>query len=184
MVGKFVKGRTALFIDASNIYFSQRRLGWQVDFLKLLKYFQEETKLWKAFFYTAYDPAHKSQKKFLDFLDLNGFVVRTKKVKFIKDRSTGKKFGKGNLDVELTIDAVDLQKEFDSFLLFSGDSDFEPLIKYLKGKRKRCLVFSVKDHVSVELLKQAKFINIKKLAGWLEKQNSPGKPGKFGTALP
>ena len=52
----------------------------------------------------------------------------TKKVKFIKDKS-GKFISKGNLDVELTIDAMHNKNSYDTFLLFSGDSDFEAQIK-------------------------------------------------------
>jgi uncharacterized LabA/DUF88 family protein len=72
--------------------------------------------------------------------------------------------------VELTIDAVDRKEDFDTFLLFSGDSDFEALIKYLKQHHKRCLVFSIKDHVSIELIKQAKYIDIKKLKEYIERK--------------
>ncbi len=169
MISKFVKGKTAVFIDASNIYFSQRTLKWQVDFVRLLGYLKEETDLWRAFFYTAYDPSHKKQRQFLDFLEIIGYSVRTKKVKFIKDRKGS--YHKGNLDVELTIDAVHNQKAYYSFLLFSGDSDFEALIKYLKRRSKRCLVFSIKDHVSIELLRQAKFIDIKKLEKYIKKES-------------
>lgn len=133
MINQYIKGKTAVFIDASNIYFSQRELGWQVDFTKLLKYLKKETDLWKIFFYTARDPAHTEQEKFLDYLEIVGYVVRTKKVKFIRDKNIrAGGFHKGNLDVELTIDAVHNKDKFTSFLLFSGDSDFEALVKYLK----------------------------------------------------
>lgn len=168
MISQYIKGRTAVFIDASNIYFSQRKLNWLVDFVKLANYLKAEADIYKIFFYTAYDPAHIKQKKFLDFLEMIGYSIRIKKVKFIKG-SDGHNFHKGNLDVELTIDAVDLNDYYDTMLLFSGDSDFEALIKYLKSKNKRCLVFSIKDHVSIELLKQAKFIDIKKLRQYISK---------------
>ena len=162
MIKNFVKGKTAVFIDASNIYFSQRELNWQVDFVRLMKYLKKEVKIWHVFFYTAFDPNHKKQKKFIDFLKIVGYIVRTKKVKFIRYKN-GTGFHKGNLDVELTIDAVHNKKEFNSFLLFSGDSDFEALVKYLKKYHKRCLIFSTKNHVSIELIKQSKFVDIKKL---------------------
>lgn len=168
MISGLVKGKTAVFVDASNIYFSQRELGWQVDFAKLYDYLKKESDLRKVFFYTAYDPEHEKQKKFLDFLEIIGYTVRTKKVKFIHGRD-GKNFHKGNLDVDLAIDAVDGRDTFDSFLLFSGDSDFESLIKYLKAHRKRCVVFSIKGHVSIELLKEAKFVDMKKLKAFIQK---------------
>jgi len=90
--------------------------------------------------------------------------LTAKKVKFIKDFNLEKGgFHKGNLDVELTIDAVHNRDSIESFVLFSGDSDFEALIKYMKAYGKNCIVVSTKDHVSVELLRQAKFIDLRKL---------------------
>jgi uncharacterized LabA/DUF88 family protein len=169
MIGKFVKGKIYVFIDASNIYHSQRKLGWRVDFLRLIEYLKRKTNFGMIYFYTAYDPEHSKQRKFLDFLEIIGYIVRTKKVKFIKDASLEEGgFHKGNLDVELTIDAVHNRDEFKSFVLFSGDSDFEALLKYMKAYKKNCLVVSTKDHVSVELLKQAKFIDLKRLREEIE----------------
>lgn len=164
MIKELVKGKVYVFIDASNIYHSQKSLGWRVDFLKLIDYFKKETALSRIFFYTAYDPEHLKQRKFLDFLEMVGYTVRTKKVKFIRDDNLEEGgFHKGNLDVELTIDAVHNIKEYQSLVLCSGDSDFEALLKYARAFSKNCLVISTKDHVSVELLRQAKFVDLKKL---------------------
>ncbi len=169
MIEQFVKGRTYIFIDASNIYHSFKELAWKIDFSKLLNYFKAQTQFGKIYFYTAYDPNHAKQRRFLDFLEIIGYSVRTKKVKFIKDLTLEEGgFHKGNLDVELTIDAVHNRDDFQSFILFSGDSDFEALLKYMRVFRKNCIVVSTKDHVSVELLRQAKFVDIKKLKTELE----------------
>lgn len=71
--------------------------------------------------------------------------------------------------MELTIDAVHNKDNFQSLVLFSGDSDFEALIKYMKRYKKNCIVVSTKDHISIELLKQAKFVDLKKLKKEIEK---------------
>ena len=164
MISKFISGKTAVFIDSSNIYFAQKSLNWRIDFKKLLEYFKSQVDLTSAYFYTAYDSSSRKQRKFLDFLEMIGFIVSTKKVKFIKDNSFKEGgFHKGNLDVELTIDAVYNAESYVNAVIVSGDSDFEALIKFLKAQRKRCLVISTKGHVSIELLRQAKFIDIKKL---------------------
>jgi len=169
MIGQFVKGKVYIFIDASNIYHSFKKLGWKIDFVKLLNYFKTQTEFGRIYFYTAYDPNHTKQRKFLDFLEMIGYTVRTKKVKFIKVSSLERGgFHKGNLDVELTIDAVHNRDDFQSFILFSGDSDFEALLKYMRGYKKNCIVVSTKGHVSIELLRQAKFTDIKKLKDELE----------------
>ena len=108
---------------------------------------------------------NEKERKFHDFLEIVGYTVRHKEIKFIKDEHKTPLGGhhKGNIDVELTIDAVHLKNEFDTFVLFSGDSDFESLIKYLKGFGKKCVVISTTGHISIELIKQAKFIDFRKL---------------------
>lgn len=165
MIEKFVKGKTAVFIDASNIYFSQKTLGWQIDFKKLLNYFKANTDLARIAFYSAINPENARERKFHDFLDIVGYTVRHKQVKFIKDSNDELRGGhhKGNIDVDLTIDAVHLKDSYDTFVLLSGDGDFESLLKYLKAHKKRCIVMSTKWHVSFELIRQAKFIDFKKV---------------------
>lgn len=104
--------------------------------------------------------------------EIIGYVVRHKEIKFIKDDQDKIHGGhhKGNIDVDLTIDAVHFRDEYDSFVLLSGDGDFESLIKYLKRYNKRCLVISAKDHISIELIRQAKFIDFKKLRSEIERK--------------
>lgn len=165
MISKYVKGKTAVFIDASNIYFSQKTLGWRIDFKKLLDYFKKETDLFRIAFYGALNPDNERERKFHDFMEIIGYVVKHKKIKFIRDRADQEYGGhnKGNVDVDLTIDAVHFRDDYDSFVILSGDGDFESLLKYLKAHGKRCIVLSTKGHVSIELIRQAKFIDFKKL---------------------
>lgn len=170
MINKFIKGKTAVFIDSANVYYSCKTLGWKLDYKKLLNYFKQNSELYRIAFYGALNPENEREKKFHDFLEIIGYVVKHKEIKFIKDKND-KKYGghhKGNIDVDLTIDAVHFCNDYDTFILLSGDSDFETLIKYLKTFRKRCIVMSTKDHVSIELLKQAKFIDLKKIRREIE----------------
>jgi uncharacterized LabA/DUF88 family protein len=172
MINKFVKGKTAVFIDSANVYYSEKTMGWRIDFQKLLNYFKRETNLFRIAYYGAINPENEGERKFHDFLEIIGYVVRHKKIKFIKDK-TDLAYGghhKGNIDVDLTIDAVHFRDDYDTFVLLSGDSDFESLIKYLKAFKKRCIVMSTKGHVSIELLKQAKFIDFKKIRKEIERK--------------
>ena len=165
MISQYIKGKTAVFIDASNIYFSQKTLGWRIDFKKLLDYFKRETDLFRITFYGALNPDNERERKFHDFMEIIGYAVKHKKIKFIRDKDDHEYGGhnKGNVDVDLTIDAVHFKNDYDSFVLLSGDGDFESLLKYLKAHGKRCIVLSTKGHVSIELIRQAKFVDFKKL---------------------
>ena len=59
---------------------------------------------------------------------------------------------KGNLDVELVVDALIGADQFDTFILFSGDSDFLPLLRALKHKEKEVIVYSTQGLSARELL--------------------------------
>jgi len=177
MIGKYVQRRTAVFIDAANIYFAQKTLGWRVDFQQLINYFRQETNLTRIAYYTARNPDNEKEGKFHDFLEIIGYVVQSKKIKFIKD--INRKQGglhKGNVDVELTIDAVDLINQYDSYVLISGDGDFAALLVYLKSRGKRCGVMSTRNHIAKELIDQAKYIDFKRVRKEIERTNkNPGR---------
>jgi len=93
-------------------------------------------------------------------------MIRVGKDKFVP---------KGNLDIELALDAYRLSDTYDCLLLFSGDSDFAYLIDLLKEKEKRVIVFSTRGHISRELLERAKYIDLRKLRKFIELKNQEAK---------
>lgn len=170
MISKFVKGGVYVFVDAANIFYTQRTLGWRISYEKLKKYFKDEcgSGLNKIFVYTATDSERPQQKKFLDMLNANAFIVRTKEVKRIRV-AKGLYEWKGDFDVELTMDVIDNIREFDTAALLSGDSDFAPVVNRMKKNGKRVIVMSAKDHISRELINLSdKYINLKKLRDRIE----------------
>ena len=173
MISKFTKGRVSVFVDASNVYHSYKRLGWKIDFRKFLNYLKQETDLQEIYYYTARDLNFDKQTRFLNFLEMIGYKVRNKKIKFIKNKNKIENkdgFFKGNLDVELTMDILETKDNYDTLILMSGDSDFEPLLQLMKMKyRKRCLVMATKHNISIELIKCAKYINLAKLKKYIKK---------------
>ncbi|MCK5510517.1 NYN domain-containing protein [Candidatus Parcubacteria bacterium] len=173
MISKYAKGKVSVFIDASNIYYSQKKLKWHIDFKKFLDYLKQELDLQEIYYYTARDLSFFKQTKFIAFLESIGYEVRSKKVKFIKSKNKDKikdGFYKGNLDVELTIDVLETKNKYDALILVSGDSDFEPLLQLMKRKyNKKCLVMATKHNISIELIKCAKYINLNKLKKYIIK---------------
>ena len=162
MVSKYIKGKTAVFIDASNIFYSQRTLGWRMDYQKLKKYFEQECDLTGLYFYTGKIDKHNKQARFFQKMKEYGYKVTSKEVKMIKLAPNIYK-PKGDLDVELVIEALKNVDKFDTCILMSGDSDFAPLVDELKFQGKRVIVMSTKGHISRELIEKAKYINLKKL---------------------
>ena len=163
MLHQFVKGRVYVFIDAENVFYSQRTLGWKISYEKLIDYLKKECgDEMKCFIYKGVDEFNTGQRKFLDMLEINGYIVRTKVVKKIKDHEGGYKW-KNNLDMELAFEMDDTKEKYDTAVLLSGDSDFAVPIDRIKKAGKRIIVISTRGHVSKELLERAKFIDLRKL---------------------
>jgi uncharacterized LabA/DUF88 family protein len=74
-------------------------------------------------------------------LNYNGFTMVTKTAKEYTD-SQGRRKVKGNMDIELTVNAMELAPHVDHIVLFSGDGDFRPLIESLQRQGVRVSVVS------------------------------------------
>lgn len=152
-----------VFIDASNLWEVQKTKGKLLDFEKLLQYLTDRYKAseLKAFYYTAYpaegtrDYDTSGKHKFYTYLQKGlGVLVRKKELKriLVEDSKFGDGFvEKGNMDVELTIDAVHCAQKYDTAVLFTGDSDFLGLVKFIRARGKKVYVFSSLKNVSTEL---------------------------------
>src|SRR3990167_4718621 len=100
--------KIALFIDGANLYATGRSLGFDIDYKRLLREFQSRGNLLRAFYYTAVveDQEYSSIRPLIDWLDYNGYSVVTKATKEFVDQ-TGRRKVKGNMDIELAVDAID-----------------------------------------------------------------------------
>ena len=162
MISKFIKGKTYVFIDAANIFYSQQTLKWKVDYKKFKKYLEKEIDLEKIYFYSGKVGGNLKQNNFLNKLRSLDYIVKVKEVKVIKI-SSGVYEKKGNLDIELAVDLIKSINQFDSCILVSGDSDFAVLVDEMKKLKKRVIVLSTRGHISRELIKRAKYIDLRKL---------------------
>ncbi len=82
-----------------------------------------------------------SVRPLLDWLDYNGFTVVTKPTKEFIDANGHRKV-KGNMDIELTVDAMELADRVDQIVLFSGDGDFRSLVEAVQRRGVRVTVVS------------------------------------------
>jgi len=135
--------RIALFIDGANLYASAKALGFDIDYKRLLREFQAKGRLIRAFYYTALvdDQEYSSIRPLVDWLDYNGYAVVTKPTKEFVD-STGRRKVKGNMDIELAVNAMEMAQHIDLMVLFSGDGDFRSLVEAMQRKGVRVAVVS------------------------------------------
>ena len=135
--------KLALFIDGANLYATTKTLGFDIDYKRLLKEFQSRGTLLRAFYYTAIieDQEYSSIRPLIDWLDYNGYTVVTKATKEFVDAS-GRRKVKGNMDIELAVDAMELAQRIDEMVLFSGDGDFRSLVEAVQRRGVRVTVVS------------------------------------------
>jgi uncharacterized LabA/DUF88 family protein len=135
--------KIALFIDGANLYATCKTLGFDIDYKRLLKEFQSRGTLVRAFYYTAIieDQEYSSIRPLIDWLDYNGYTVVTKATKEFIDANGHRKV-KGNMDIELAVNAMELAEHVDQIVLFSGDGDFCALVEAVQRRGVRVTVVS------------------------------------------
>lgn len=135
--------KVVLFIDGANLYATSKAIGVDIDYRRLLAEFQAKAYLLRAYYYTALveDQEYSSIRPLIDWLDYNGYTVVTKPAKEFTD-SAGRRKIKGNMDIELCVDALEMAQFYDHLVLFSGDGDFTALVAALQRRGKRVTVVS------------------------------------------
>jgi uncharacterized LabA/DUF88 family protein len=135
--------RLALFIDGSNLYAAGKSLGFDIDYKLLLNEFKRRGKMLRAFYYTALleNDEYSPIRPLVDWLNYNGFTMVTKPAKEYTD-SQGRRKVKGNMDIELAVNAMELAPHVDHMVIFSGDGDFRPLVESLQRQGVRVSVVS------------------------------------------
>ncbi|MFH0854122.1 MAG: NYN domain-containing protein [bacterium] len=167
---KSIKGRVYIFIDAANLersvqdmwvnpkdasgrfgkYYTDQ-LCWKIDYEKFKIFFAGICNCRKIKFYSA----SFNSESHIKFLSLLGnklhFDLKTKPLKEYNDHTADSPHRKANFDVEIAVDATYELNKYDTFILFSGDCDFEYLLKFLRSQNKSVIVFSRSGHIAKEL---------------------------------
>ena len=135
--------RIGLFIDGSNVYAAARALNFDIDYRRLLDVFASKGRLIRAFYYTALieDQEYSPIRPLIDWLDYNGYTMVTKPTKEFTD-AMGRRKIKGNMDIELAIDVMEMAERLDHVVFFSGDGDFRRLVEAVQRRGVRVTVVS------------------------------------------
>jgi uncharacterized LabA/DUF88 family protein len=174
--------KIAVFIDGANLYATAKSLGFDIDYRKLLKEFQSRGSLVRAFYYTALieDQEYSSIRPLVDWLDYNGFTVVTKPAREFTD-AMGRRKIKGNMDIELAVDAMELAPHIDQMILFSGDGDFRSMLEAVQRRGVRVTVISTvatqPPMISDDLRRQAdEFVDLLTMQGKIGREMSERTP--------
>ncbi len=181
----YATDRIALFIDGANLYSAAKGLNIDLDFKKLLDEFQKRGVLVRAYYYTAIveDQDYSPIRPLVDWLDYNGFTVVTKPAKEYTD-AAGRKRHRGDMDVDLSVDMLEMAAHLDHAVLFSGDGDFRRLVEAVQRRGVRVTVVStVKSQppmASDELRRQAdNFVDLADLAAIVARPRASSAMPRF-----
>jgi uncharacterized LabA/DUF88 family protein len=150
MLAELIKGkRVMVFIDGSNLYYMMYQTKTRFSYETFETWLQSKCKLEAIHYYTAFDPEEDKQTDFLTDLEGLKYTIHKKPIKWVKDHH------KGNMDVELAVDAISLAPQYDLMFLISGDGDFSYLCKALEIMGKKTIVASLGGYTAPELHESA-----------------------------
>ena len=135
--------KTVVFVDGLNLYGTAKSLGFDIDFKKLLAELGSLGNVVRVKYYTCLDEEDDDSPvvPLLDWLAYNGYCVVKKSVRSFTD-AEGRYRVKGNIDVELAVDAMEIALYIDHVVLISGNGDLSALASAIQRQGKRLTVIS------------------------------------------
>ncbi|MDX6748210.1 NYN domain-containing protein [Geminicoccaceae bacterium 1502E] len=174
--------RIALFIDGANLYQAARAIGFDIDYRRLLEVFSSDCRFVRAYYYTALldEQEYSPIRPLVDWLDYNGYTMVTKPLKEFT-QATGRRKYKGNMDVEIAVDVMEVAEHVDHVVLISGDGDFRRLVEAVQRRGVRVTVISTirtsPPMIADELRRQADtFLDLAELQPLIARQHSARAP--------
>lgn len=164
------RGRVAIFIDGLSLFHTALQLGIEIDYVKLLCYLTNGSRLLRAFFYTGVDITHEKQQGFLLWMRRNGYRVVAKDIVLPADN-----FKKSNLNVEISVDMITLAPYYDTAVLVSGDGDLAYAVNAVSRMGVRVEVVSLQTTTSESLIDVADcFIDLDSIKTHIQKDSNLG----------
>ncbi|AZB73230.1 NYN domain-containing protein [Synechococcus elongatus] len=172
------RGRIAIFIDGSNLFYAALQLGIEIDYTKLLACLTNGSRLLRSFFYTGVDRSNEKQQGFLLWMRRNGYRVVAKDLIQLPDGTK-----KANLDVEIAVDMLALAGTYDTAVLVSGDGDLAYAVEVVGYRGVRVEVVSLRSMTSDNLINVAdRYIDLESLKASIQKL--PRQPYSRSVAVP
>lgn len=164
------RGRVAIFIDGSNLFYAALQLGIEIDYTKLLLCLTGRSRLLRAFFYTGVDRSNEKQQGFLLWMRRNGYRVIAKDLVQLPDGSK-----KANLDVEIAVDLMSLVGSYDTAVVVSGDGDLAYAADAVSYRGARIEVVSLRSMTSDSLINVSdRYVDLDSIKAEIQKQPRPG----------
>lgn len=144
------RGRTAIFIDGSHLFYAALQLDIELDYTQLLSTLTVDSQLLRAFFYTGADSGNEKQQGFLLWMRRNGYRVVAKELVPMPDGSK-----KINLDVEMAVDMLTLAPHYDTAVLVSGNGNLAYAVDAVSKQGVRVEIVGLRTMTSDNLINVA-----------------------------
>ncbi len=181
--------RAAIFIDGANLHAAARGLGFDIDYRRLLSYFHDQCRLIRAFYYTTIveEQEYSPLRPLVDWLDYNGFTMVTKSIKEYAD-ALGRRKTKGNIDIDIAIDVMEIAPHLDHIILFSGEGDLRRVVEAVQRRGLRVSVVSTirtqPPMIADELRRQTdNFVELEEMIPFISRNNN-GRPDRSAEQAP
>ena len=138
-----MRGRIAIFIDGTSLFYAAYNLGIEIDYIKLLNRLTDGARLLRCFFYTGFEPRNEKQQRFLLWLRRHGYQVVAKELAQLPDGSK-----KVNLDVEMVVDMMALVDFYDTAVLVSGSGNLTYAVNAISYRGIRVELVSLRSMTS------------------------------------
>ena len=127
MIKQPIDQRVGVFVDVQNLYYSGKNIyNSKINFKELLKIAVGGRKLVRAMAYVIKADL-LAEKTFFDALEQIGFEIKAKDLQVFYGGAK-----KGDWDVGIAMDAIELAPKLDTIILVSGDGDYLPLVQHLQ----------------------------------------------------
>ena len=119
--------RIGVFVDVQNMYYSAKNLySAKVNFSQILKTGVNGRSLIRAIAYVIKADI-KEEQNFFGALENFGYEIRAKDLQTFVGGAK-----KGDWDIGIAMDTIELAPKLDTIVLVSGDGDFVPLVRHLR----------------------------------------------------
>lgn len=167
------RGRIAIFIDGTNLFYAAYQLGIEIDYIKLLCLLTDGSRLLRSFFYTGAEKTNEKQQRFLLWMRRHGYRVVAKDVVPLPDGSK-----KANLDVEIAVDLMALADFYDTAVLVTGSSELAYAVNTISYRGVRVEFVGLRSMINESLIHSCdRFIDLESIKEDIQKLPSlNGKP--------
>ena len=141
--------RVGIFVDVQNIFYAAKQFHARLDFEKLLKIVVGKRRLIRAMAYVVQSP-EVDQTGFISMLQQKGYEIRQKDLRLRSDGSA-----KGDWDMGMAIDIMELVDRLDVVAIVTGDGDFVSLLNLVKTIGPRVEVISFLHNTARDLIQSA-----------------------------